>query len=168
MAGEQGTHIRDNIATNNILPENQNRHHLALSVYEGTMYRIRIQLDCFPHWKGGFPDPGCNVAQDVNVLIDFNNDDRFDESESRVPIRWPLHNSMALGIYDLDIEIPGVNGHNIQSGSHRMRVVATPSDEYTRKCGKTDYRETREYTITILSKTGHRGNIRDEKSRFVS
>ncbi|UJR23071.1 hypothetical protein I4U23_026095 [Adineta vaga] len=156
MAGEQGTHIRDNIATNAVLRENQNRHHLAVSVYENTIYRIRIQLDCFPHWKGGFPDTDCNVAHDVNVLIDFNNDDRFDESESRIPHRWPLLSSMPLGIYDLDISIPAVDGNIIKSGSHRLRVVVTPSDEYTRKCGRTDYRETREYTITIISKIGHR------------
>ena len=81
----------------------QNRHHLAITLYENTRYTIRIQLDCFPHAKGGLPDTNCNVAQDVNVLIDFNNDGRFDPSESRVLNRWPLLSTMPLGIYDLDI-----------------------------------------------------------------
>ena len=159
MAGEQGTHIRDNIPTNTALRDIQNRHHLAITLFENTWYKIRIQLDCFPHAKGGFPDTNCNVAQDVNVLIDFNNDGRFDPSESRVPNRWPLLSTMPLGIYDLDIEIPVIDRLVTKSGTHIMRIVVIPSEEYRQKCGSTDYRETREYTVNVVPKVAHRGNV---------
>lgn len=152
MAGEQGTHIRDNLPNNAALPDEQNRHHLAVSLYENTVYRIRIQLDCFAHWKGGYPEGDCNVAQDVDVSIDFNNDGIFDGTESRIPHRWPLPSSMVLGIYDLHIDIPAIDGRTIKSGSHRMRIVVIPSEEYHRKCGRSDYREIREYTVNIISK----------------
>ena len=158
MAGEQGTHIRDNIPTNTALRDNQNRHHLGITLYESTTYKIRIQLDCFPHAKGGLPDTNCNVAQDVNVLIDFNNDERFDPSESRVPNRWPLLSTMPLGIYDLDIELPVIDRLITKSGTHRMRIVVMPSEEYHQNCGRTDYRETREYTVNIIPKAVYRGN----------
>jgi hypothetical protein len=95
----------------------------------------------------------------VNVFIDFNNDARYDEAESRVPHRWPLRSSMPLGIYDLEIDIPIIDGQNTKSGPHRMRIVVMPSEEYHRKCGHTDYRETREYTVNIIPKTINPGNM---------
>ncbi|CAF1054101.1 unnamed protein product [Adineta steineri] len=151
MTGEKGTQIRDNIQAHTSLGEHQNRHHLAVTLYENTIYRIRIQLDCFSHWKGGFPESNCNVAQDVDVLIDFNHDEIFDEIESLVPHRWPLLSSMSLGIYDLHIDIPAIE-ENIKSGPYRMRIVVMPSEEYHKKCGQSDYRETREYTVNIIPK----------------
>jgi hypothetical protein len=160
MAGEQGTQIRDNIPLNTLLSENQNRHHLAVSLHENTIYRLRIQLDCQERAGGGLPDIKCNFAQDVNVFIDFNNDERFDETESRVPHRWPLRSTLPLGIYDFEIEIPAIDRLNTRSGSHRMRIVVTPSEEYRRKCGSTDYRDTKEYTINIIPRAvAHRGNM---------
>jgi hypothetical protein len=159
MAGEQGTHIRDNIPTNILLRENQNRHHLAVSLHESATYRIRIQLDCEPKSSRGPLQRNCNLAQDVSVWIDLNNDGKYDETESRIPHRWPLHSTMPLGIYDLKIDIPGVDGQYIRSGSHRMRVVVKPSEEYQRKCGNTDYSETREYTVNIIPRTTYGGNI---------
>jgi hypothetical protein len=33
-----------------------------------------------------------------------------------------------------------------------------PREEYRRKCGATDYSETREYTINIISRTTQGGN----------
>jgi hypothetical protein len=159
MAGEQGTQIRDNILTNVLLRENQNRHHLAVTLFENTIYRLRIQLDCYQVSGGALPDVNCNFAQDVNVFIDFNNDERFDEVESRVPQRWPLRSSLPLGIFDFEIDIPVIDRLNTRSGPHRMRIVAVPSEEYRKKCGTTDYRETREYTINIIPRTIHRGNM---------
>ena len=150
MTGELGTHIRDDTPMNTLVGVNQNRHHLAVTLYENTIYRIRIHLDCDrPSSKGSY-DINCNHAQDVNVWIDFNNDGIYDDSESRVSPRWPLQNSMGLGIYDLNIAIPSIDGQILRSGSHRIRVVVMPSDEYRRKCGKTDYQETREYTFNII------------------
>jgi hypothetical protein len=153
MAGEQGTHIRDNIPTTTALRDTQNRHHLAVSLHEGTTYRLRIQLDCDPRSSRASLQPNCNLAQDVNVWIDLNNDGRFDDSESRVPHRWPLHSTMPLGIYDLKINVPNVDGQYTRVGSHRMRIVMQPSEEYRKKCGRTDYSETREYTVNIIPRT---------------
>jgi hypothetical protein len=158
MAGEQGTHIRDDILTNT-LSENQNRHHLAVTLNENTVYRLRIQLKCYQHSSRDAFEHDCNLAQDVNVWIDLNNDGRFDEAEIRVPHRWPLHSSISLGIYDFEIHIPVIDRQIIKSGSHRMRVVVKSSEEYRRKCGATDHSETREYTINIISRATHGGNM---------
>ncbi|CAF1003553.1 unnamed protein product, partial [Didymodactylos carnosus] len=150
MAGEQGTQIRDNTPANTVPSQNQNRHHLAVTLYENAMYRLRIQLDCPQRSARGPFDKNCNLAQDVNVWIDLNNDGRYDEAESRVPYRWPLHGSMPLGIYDLEINIPIIDGQSTKSGSHGMRIVVMPSEEYRRKCGNTDYSETQEFTVNII------------------
>lgn len=154
MTGELGTHIRDDTPLNTIVGINQNRHHLAVTLYENTVYRIRIQLDCDrPSSKSSY-DINCNLAQDVNVLVDQNNDGRFDDSESHVPNRWPLLNSMGLGIYDLDVSIPSISDWNMKAGVHRVLVVVTPSSEYVQKCGHSDYKETREYTFNIIPRVG--------------
>ena len=158
MAGEQGTHIRDNMPTNAVMSQNQNRHHLAVTLYENTIYRLRIQLDCRQGSNGGLTDGNCNLAQDVNVWIDFNSDENFDDAESRVPHRWPLYSSMPLGIYDFEIHIPIIDGQNTKSGLHRMRVLVTPSEDYRKKCGVTDYSEGREYTVNIISRITQGGN----------
>ncbi|CAF1490319.1 unnamed protein product [Rotaria sordida] len=152
MAGEKGSHIRDDTPLNTVIREDQNRHHLAVTLYENTIYRIRIQLDCDqPSSRGSF-NINCNLAYDVNVYIDLNNDGRFDESESRVPHRWPLRSTMTLGIYDLEIPIPSIDGLTTKDGSHIMRIVVKSSEEYNRICGRYDYSETREYTVNIIPK----------------
>ncbi|CAF1488364.1 unnamed protein product, partial [Rotaria sordida] len=152
MAGEKGSHIRDDTPLNTAIREDQNRHHLAVTLYENTIYRIRIQLDCDqPSSRGSF-NINCNLAYDVNVYIDLNNDGRFDESESRVPHRWPLRSTMTLGIYDLEIPIPSIDGLTTKDGSHIMRIVVKSSEEYNRICGRYDYSETREYTVNIIPK----------------
>jgi hypothetical protein len=153
MTGQLGTHIRDDTPMNTVVRDNQNRHHLAVTLYENTIYRIRIQLDCDRPSSRGQYDLNCNLAQDVNVFIDLNNDGIFDATETRVHHRWPLHNSMGLGIYDLDIPIPVIDGLAMKSGTHRMRVVVMPSEEYHTKCGQTDYKEVREYTVNVIPRT---------------
>lgn len=168
MAGEQGTQIRDNILTNTLLSENQNRHHLAVTLYENTIYRLRIQLDCYQISGGNSRETNCNLAQDVDVSIDFNNDGRFDETEGRVPQRWPLRSAMPLGIYDFEIDIPVIDRMKTIHGPHRMRIVVVPSEEYRRKCGNTDYRETREYTINVISRTTPRGSTLFLNTREIS
>ena len=153
MVGEEGTVIRDNLQLGKSVRDGQNQHHLGITLHDNTIYRIRIQLDCFPHGRGGFPDTDCNVAQDVNVLIDLNNDNRFEEGESRIPQRWPLLSSISLGIYDLDVNIPSIDNEERRSGTHRMQVIVTSSDEYRRVCGPSNYREVREYTVNIVPRT---------------
>jgi len=159
MTGEIGTHIRDDTPLNTLIGDNQNRHHLAVTLYENTVYRIRIQLDCDrPSSKGSY-DINCNLAQDVNIFIDHNNDGKFDDSESHVPHRWPLLNSMGLGIYDLDVSIPSINDWNMKAGAHRMRVVVMPSEEQNRKCGRTGSQEVREYTFNIIPRVATYSNV---------
>ncbi|CAF4634972.1 unnamed protein product [Rotaria sp. Silwood2] len=157
MAGEQGSHIRDDTPLNTVIREDHNRHHMAVTLYENTIYRIRIQLDCDERSARASFKLSCNLAQDVNVLIDLNGDGIFDESESHVPHRWPLRSTMTIGIYDLEIPVPSINERSMRSGTHLMRVVVKSSDEYIRKCGKSDYSETREYTVNIIPKATYSG-----------
>lgn len=150
MAGELGTHIRDDTPLNTIIPQSQDRHYIGVTLYASTIYRIRIQLDCDQSSSRSTYHQNCNLAQDVNVLIDFNNDGVFDESETRVPSRWPLHTSVGLGIYDLDLPIPSIGEHGLRGGTHRMRVLVKSSDEYIYKCGSSGYQEIREYSANII------------------
>ncbi|CAF3002432.1 unnamed protein product [Rotaria sp. Silwood2] len=121
MAGEQGSHIRDDTPINTIIRQDQTRHHMAVTLYENAIYRIRIQLDCDQRSTKGSFKVSCNLAYDVNVFIDLNNDGIFDESESRISHRWPLRSTMTIGIYDLEIPIPSINEQTMRSGSHLMR-----------------------------------------------
>ncbi|CAF2949744.1 unnamed protein product [Rotaria sp. Silwood2] len=154
-AGEKGTHIRDDTPINTIIREDQNRHHMGITYYDNTIYRLRIQLDCDQRSSRAPFRIQCNLAYDVNVYIDLNSDGRFDESESRVPHRWPLRSTMTIGIYDLEIPVPSIDGVTTKGGSHIMRVVVKSSDEYNKKCGRSDYSETREYTVNIIPKEAY-------------
>jgi len=157
MAGEQGTEIRDNILSTHVLRDSQNRHHLSVKLYESTIYRLRVTLDCHPRPSGGLPDLSCNLMQDVNVLIDLNNDQQFDEQETRIAQRWPLRSTMPLGIYDFEIEIPSIYQSRISQNLHRMRIVVKSTEDYYKKCGRTDFQDTREYNVDILPRVAHRG-----------
>ncbi|CAF3452688.1 unnamed protein product [Rotaria socialis] len=161
MAGEKGSHIRDDTPINTVIRDTQNQHHMAVTTYENTIYRLRIQLDCDQRSSRSSFKISCNLAQDVNVWIDFNNDGTFEESESRTPHRWPLRTTMTVGIYDLEIPIPSIDERSIKGGPHRMRIVVQSSDEYRRKCGRSDYSETREYTVNIIPKEISRDDRRE-------
>lgn len=157
MTGELGTHIRDDTPMNTLVGPNQNRHHLAVTLYENTIYRIRIQVDCDRPTSKGTYNTGCNLAKEVFSWIDLNNDERFDETETRFPNRWPLHTSVGLGLYDFEIQIPAIDGRIIKSGTHRVRIAVTSPKDYQDKCGRGDNRETREYTFNIIPRTTYGG-----------
>ncbi|CAF1056861.1 unnamed protein product [Rotaria sordida] len=147
MAGEKGTEIRDDKPTNtNFL----NQHHMAVTLFEHTVYLLRIQLDCSSQLRTELTATGCNLAQDVNVWIDLNDDGKFDESESGTPYRWPVTSYMAEGIYDIQIYVPLLDSRNIRNGPHKMRISVVPSNYYRSTCAAYEYNEAREYSVTII------------------
>ena len=125
-------------------------HHMAVTIFEHTVYLIRIQLDCSWQLNRELFEKGCNLAQDVNLWIDLNDDGRYDESEIGAPYRWPITSYLPEGIYDLQIYVPTIDSRYRTNRQHRMRIVVTLSDTYRRTCGRTDYNETREYMVNII------------------
>jgi hypothetical protein len=161
MAGEHRTQIRDDESTRALANNdnrNRNQEHLAIILNEDTVYLLRIQLDCSEQRNRESFEYNCNLAYDVNVWIDLNDDGRFDDSENAAPFRWPLNSYTPQGVYDLQISVPVIDGRKIKSGPHRMRLVVMLNDQYRRQCDNNDYSETREYTITIVSNTIQPGN----------
>jgi hypothetical protein len=130
---------------------------MAITLYEHTVYLLRIQLDCASQLNRELFENGCNLAQDVNVWIDINGDGQFDKSEIGAPYRWPVTSYMAHGIYDLQIYIPIINDNYIRTRQHRMRIVVMQNENYQRTCGRTDYNETRDYTVNIVPRIRHLG-----------
>jgi len=155
MAGQRGTEIRDDRPTGWGLNDHRTQHHLAVTLFENTVYLIRIQLDCNWQLDKDLFAKGCNLAQDVNVWIDLNNDGRYDESEIGAPYRWPVTSYLPEGIYDLQIRVPLINGHSIRSGQHTMRIVVAPTAYYLRTCGISAYNETRDYTVNTVTKSDY-------------
>jgi hypothetical protein len=154
MAGEHRTQIRDDSLTRAVLGTNyQNQPDLTIVLYENTVYLLRIQLDCSRQWSSDSVDHNCNLAYDVNVWIDLNDDDIFDSSENAAPFRWPLNSYTPQGVYDLQISIPVIDARRTKTGPHRMQLVVMMSDQYRRKCGNNDFKETREYTVSIVPNT---------------
>ena len=153
MAGQKGSEIRDDKPSSTQLNDYQNQHHLAVTLFENTIYLIRIQLDCNWQLDKELFAKGCNLAQDVNVWIDLNNDGRYDESEIGAPYRWPVTSYLPEGIYDLQMRIPAFSAGHLRTGRYRMRLTAMSSDHYRRTCGRVDYEETREYYVNIISKS---------------
>ncbi|CAF3970148.1 unnamed protein product [Rotaria sp. Silwood1] len=157
MAGEKGTEIRDDKSWSEIKLSHENQHHTAVTLFEQTVYILRIRLDCSSQLRTELTETGCNLAQDVNVWIDLNNDGNFDQSEIRAPYRWPVTSYMAEGIYDIQIHVPALNSRYMTSEAHRMRISITPSDYYERQCGHLEYSEQREYRVTIIPRMKYSG-----------
>jgi hypothetical protein len=158
MAGEHRTQIRDDPSTRALTSgDNQYQQHLAIVLYEGIVYLLRIQLDCGQQRSRDSLEYSCNLGYDINVWIDSNDDGTFDDSENVTPFRWPLHSYTPQGVYDLQISVPIIDGIKTKNGPHRMRLVVMLDEQYRRKCGDNNYRETREYTITIVPNTGQPG-----------
>lgn len=158
MTGELGTHIRDDTPMNTLISASQNRHHLSVTLYENTIYRIRIQLDCDRPTSKGTYDTNCNLAKEVNAWLDWNNDERFDDSEALFPYRWPLRTSVGLGLYDFEITIPAIDGRLLRNaGTHRVRIAVSSSKEYQDKCGRTGNTELREYTFNVIARPSYIG-----------
>ena len=158
MAGEHRTQIRDDPESRALLSGNvENQQHQSIVLYEDTVYQLRIQLDCRRQWNSDLVDHNCNLAYDVNAWIDINDDRTFDSSENAAPYRWPLHSYTPQGVYDLQIYISRIDVTRMKRGPHRMQLVVSMNEQYRRKCGETDYKETREYTVSIVPNTKQLG-----------
>jgi hypothetical protein len=156
MAGEQNTEIRDETPTNVAMNDYQSRRHLTVTLYESTVYMLRIQLDCTDRqYRDDSLENSCNLAHYIELWIDLNDDGTFKEIESRVYQRWVRDGNA----YDLEIGIPPIDGTNTKSGSHRMLLRMTPSSDYLRQCANNDYSETRDYTVNIIHKAPCEGKI---------
>ena len=158
LAGEHRTQIRDDPSAGVVLTSNSRNHQSQTVVlYEDTVYQFRIQLDCSRLWSSDTFEHSCSLAYDVNVWIDLNGDGNFDSSESVAPYQWPLNSYTPQGIYDLQLHIPVIDGNKTKTGPHRMQLVVTMSEQYRRKCGNNDHKETREYTVSIVPITRRAG-----------
>lgn len=153
MAGEHRTQIRDDESTRTQLAGNIRTHqHLAIVLYEDTVYLLRIQLECTDPDGRISIGTNCNLPHDVAAWIDLNDNGIYEDTEYAAPYRWPLASYVPQGIYDLQIYVPNIDERKTKSGPHRMRLDVMLNEQYRQKCGKNDYRETREYNITIVQK----------------
>ncbi|CAF4050952.1 unnamed protein product, partial [Rotaria sp. Silwood2] len=150
MAGEKGTEIRDDKPMSSLTLGYQNQHHMGVTLFEHTVYLLRIQLDCSSQLRTELTETGCNLAQDVNVWLDLNDDEHFDQSEVVAPYRWPVTSYMAEGIYDIQLHVPTLDSGYVRNRPHRMHITIVPSDYYQRQCGYYVFNETREYMVTII------------------
>ncbi|CAF5184597.1 unnamed protein product, partial [Rotaria sp. Silwood1] len=142
MAGEHRTQIRDDESTRAALTgKTPNYQHLAIVLYEDTVYLLRIQLECTGTQDRDSVGNNCNLPHDVAAWIDLNDDGKFSDTENAAPHRWPLTSYVPQGIYDLQIYVPDIDGARTKSGPHRMRLDVTLNEQYRQKCGKNYYRE---------------------------
>ncbi|CAF3390052.1 unnamed protein product [Rotaria socialis] len=153
MAGQHGTVIRDETKSDIRINDYQKLHHITATLYESSVTTLRIQLDCTEQSYDDSTDNGCSLGYDINVSIDLNDDGNFDDGENRVDDRSTNHDEMPQGTYDFKISIPAIDGRQIKAGPHRMRLRLTPSEIYTRRCGRSDYSEIREYIVNIIQTT---------------
>ncbi|CAF4131656.1 unnamed protein product, partial [Adineta steineri] len=155
MAGEVGTEIRDD-KVYTALNTYESQHHMAVTLYENTIYLLRIQLDCPTQLRTELTETGCNLAQEVNVWVDWNDDGNFDASEIGAPHLWPVTSYLPQGVYDIQLNIPLIDERYIANRSHRMRIVVTPDENYRRTCGNyQQYSERREYDVNIISRSSY-------------
>jgi hypothetical protein len=159
IAGQQGTEIRDETRTNAAISDNQNRRYTTVTLHESSVNVLRIKLDCAQQYRDDSLDYGCSLAYNIDVWIDLNDDGKFDAVENRIHHRSLMHSQGPRDTYDLEVSIPFINGIKTKAGPHRMRLNLMPSEDYLKKCGDTDYTETREYTVNIVPKATCGGKL---------
>jgi hypothetical protein len=159
LSGQQGTEIRDETSKTNPIDANENIQSITVTLYESSVNVLNIQLDCNQQYDDDSIDYSCSLAYHIHVLIDLNDDGKFDEAENRVHQRSLIHSKKSKGTYNLEVSIPPIDGINTKAGSHRMHLNLIPSEDYRKKCGKTGYKETREYKVKIISKPICNGKI---------
>jgi len=145
IAGEQDSFIRDETQTD----DDETPKQQSVTFYEDTVYRLHVQVDCNGQWARGGNEYSCDLSQNVNLWIDFN-DRGFSDVANQVTLRsWP-DSSTQGGAYDLELRIPVIDGREVISGPHRMRISLVPTERYRRECGSIDLNEVREYTANIV------------------
>ncbi len=144
MIGQDNTEIRDETS------KNENPLSNSITLYENSVNGLRIQLDCSQ--QNDDDDYSCSRVYLIDVLIDLNNDGRFNEIENRIHHRSLIHSEISNGIFNLEVSIPSIDGKNIKLGSHRMQLRLKPIEQFIKTCGKIDYSETRDYKVNIISK----------------
>lgn len=160
MAGAYGTRIHDDTRLNEISNNDQYEQHLTVTLYEDMTYRLHIQFNCNGQSNRDLLGNICDLSQDVNVWIDFN-DNGFDDDESRLlhDTRSDNNNNIPGNTIDLELYIPAIDRSNTRTGLHRMRLTVIPNEEYQRECGTTEHKETREYTVNIVPKSTYPGKF---------
>ncbi|UJR17248.1 hypothetical protein I4U23_004143 [Adineta vaga] len=146
----QGMEIRDEIPINAMINDYNNRQDRTMTFYEDTVNDIRIQLNCPQQTSSTSLGYDCGLAYHIDGWIDLNNDGRFSETENRIYYQSSTNNEMSRGTSSLRISIPPVDDRNMISGLHEMQLQLRPSDYYNRRCGFSDYSQTRKYTLNIV------------------
>ena len=152
MIGEDGSYISDDRRRNSNSNNDENGQYLTVTLYEDTAYQLNIQFNCGRQLNRGSSFIQCDVDQNVNVWIDFN-DNGFEESERRTS------SYSSSGQYDMDIYTPLIDERYVKSGFHRMRLTVTPSEEYRRACSNVRSRQIRDYTVNVLPKARYQGKF---------
>lgn len=151
MPGEFNSKIEDDIRLNTFLSGEQNQQHIVVSVYEESYYRLRVQLDCGGQLDRDVSESPCSRSLSVFAWIDYN-DNNVDDREGLQLRRAWSENSTPTGVYEIEIRIPTIDGRDVKSGRHRMRVTVLPSEEFQRECKTVKHIEIRDYTIHIFPK----------------
>ena len=158
MSGEFGSYIQDDTRVDTFIADDSYQRYRTVTVYGGVVYQLQVQLNCNGQIGRDSTRNICDTAQEIHAWIDFNNNN-YDDGESRVLRRTDDNDRRPGDMYDLEIYVPAVDERSTLSGPHRMRLTVTPSDDYRRTCGDSNYKETRDYTVIIASKEGQRGSF---------
>lgn len=136
LTGQDNSEIRD-----------QNQYHGNVTLYESSVYVLRIRLDCVKQYQSD-----CNLSYDINAWIDFNDDENFDDFENRVHPHALMLGKEQDGFHNLEISTPKLDGVKTKLGQHRMSLNIKPNVDNRKICHDQDYSETREYTVNIIPK----------------
>lgn len=159
MTGHHDTEIRDETLSSAAIDDNQNLRHLNVTLYESSVNVLRIELDCAQQSNNGLLDGSCSLNYYVNIWIDLNDDEKFDDSENRVLQRSLVSNLRQPGTYYLEVCIPSIDDINTKVGPHRLRLDIMPNEDYRKTCSHIDGSDTREYIVNIIPKVTCEGKI---------
>ncbi|CAF1636624.1 unnamed protein product, partial [Didymodactylos carnosus] len=160
LFGEQNTQIDDSTKQCSSTNNYSDRRDLVVTLFDNMAYTLHIELFCVQQgdYENSYNrdsslfDTICNRAHYLDVWIDFNNDDIFDESKERMSPTDRYRDDNHKTQYDLHINIPKIDGGYYLDGQRRMRIILTQDEQNRRSCYNSGYGEARDYTVRIIAK----------------
>ena len=144
LAGYGNTEIRDQRSQNAMEKNEQTSSYQSVTLYESSVNTVRIQLTC--------DDGNCHPTYHINVWIDLNDDEEFDDFENRVHQQSFTLSQEQESTYDLELCLPKVDGIKTKIGQHRMSLSLTPTVAGRKSFDILNANDTRQYTVNILPK----------------
>lgn len=159
LTGERGSQIEDRERVCSSTNNYDDQRDLTVTLFDDTSYSLRIDLACAKQesdYGSAYDEPSsdssCKQASYVDVWVDFNDDNVFDDARERLTSIDRSSSDSRQAQRTLTMYIPAIDGRYYLAGQHRMRIVLNHKEPSRGPCQNGGFGEARDYTIQVVPK----------------